>query len=181
MAKFELGKITKKIGSGFTPKGGKSTYCSKGIAFVRSQNILDMQFSKDGLVYISDKQAAKLKNVSIESDDVLLNITGDSVARACIMDSKYLPARVNQHVSIIRCDPNKIKSQYLLYYLQYLKKHLLKMALVGSTRKALTKEEISGLLVELPSIEKQKEITLLLESVRHKIQINKQINDNLAA
>lgn len=181
MAKFELGKITKKIGSGFTPKGGKSTYCSKGIAFVRSQNILDMQFSKDGLVYISDKQAAKLKNASIESDDVLLNITGDSVARACIMDSKYLPARVNQHVSIIRCDPNKIKSQYLLYYLQYLKKHLLKMASVGSTRKALTKEEISGLLVELPSIEKQKEITLLLESVRHKMQINRQINDNLAA
>ena len=31
-----------------------------------------------------------------------LNITGASVARCCIVPEDVLPARVNQHVSIIR-------------------------------------------------------------------------------
>ena len=100
MVKFK--DICTKIGSGATPKGGKEAYCEEGISLIRSQNVLDFDFSADGLAFINDLQAEKLKNVIVEEGDVLLNITGDSVARACMVDKKYLPARVNQHVCIVR-------------------------------------------------------------------------------
>ena len=36
-----LGQVTKKIGSGATPRGGKTVYTSSGTAFIRSQNVYD--------------------------------------------------------------------------------------------------------------------------------------------
>ncbi|MFZ4538935.1 hypothetical protein [Propionivibrio sp.] len=48
-----------------------------------------------------------LAGVAIEAKDILINITGASVARCCMAPERYLPARVNQHVMIIRVDPGK--------------------------------------------------------------------------
>ena len=98
-----LGEITTKIGSGATPKGGKSAYQENGITLIRSMNVHNGMFEYKELAHISDEQATKLDNVVIEENDVLLNITGASVARSCVVPSKILPARVNQHVCIIRC------------------------------------------------------------------------------
>ena len=97
-----LGEITTKIGSGATPKGGKEAYQEEGITLIRSMNVHNGQFEYKDLAHISDEQASKLDNVTIEEDDVLLNITGASVARSCVVPNEILPARVNQHVCIIR-------------------------------------------------------------------------------
>lgn len=80
---YKLGDLTNKIGSGATPRGGKEAYMDSGISLIRSQNVLDFSFSTDGLAFINDAQAKALNNVTIESRDILLNITGDSVARVC--------------------------------------------------------------------------------------------------
>src|SRR5699024_1110871 len=100
--KYKLGDICTKIGSGATPRGGKDAYCNEGITLVRIQNVLDFSFSDNGLAFINEEQAARLNNVEVLSGDILLNITGDSVARACMMEDSFLPARLNQHVAIIR-------------------------------------------------------------------------------
>src|SRR5690606_17552184 len=100
---LRLGDHCLKIGSGATPRGGKDTYLSSGpYALIRSQNVHNAGFSAAGLAFISEAQAQQLRNVEVIADDVLLNITGDSVARACQVDPDVLPARVNQHVAIIR-------------------------------------------------------------------------------
>lgn len=177
MVKFK--DICTKIGSGATPRGGKEAYCEEGISLIRSQNVLDFAFSADGLAYINESQAEKLKNVIVEDDDVLLNITGDSVARACMVDKKYLPARVNQHVCIIRADSQKVVSSYLLYYLQLNKEYLLQLAAGGATRNALTKDMISNLELELPSLDAQKKIVSLLDDIQKRIESNNAINENL--
>ena len=116
---YKLGEVCTKIGSGATPKGGKESYLGGNISLIRSQNVLDFTLSNDGLVYISDEQANKLKNVKVKENDVLLNITGDSVARACIVPNAILPARVNQHVAIIRGNESLILNKFILYALQY--------------------------------------------------------------
>ena len=113
-----LKDVCTKIGSGATPRGGKEAYKETGISLIRSQNVLDYSFSTDGLAYIDDVQARQLENVTVQKDDVLLNITGDSVARACIVNNQYLPARVNQHVAIVRGNSEKILQSYILYFLQ---------------------------------------------------------------
>ena len=173
-----LGDICEKIGSGATPHGGKEAYCLEGISFVRSQNIGDFSFSANGLAHINNEQAKKLSNVELKPNDILLNITGDSVARTCIIDSEYLPARVNQHVAIIRGKKDIVLSSYLLYFLQWKKKYLLQLASAGATRNALTKSMIEQLEIELPTIEQQRKIAGVLDKIQEKIKLNQKINDN---
>ena len=98
---MRLGDICSKIGSGATPRGGKEAYSTSGIPIIRSQNVLDWSFSSNGLAYLNDEQAKTLSNVEVHQGDILLNITGDSVARACIVPSDVIPARVNQHVDLL--------------------------------------------------------------------------------
>lgn len=175
---YKLGDITSKIGSGATPKGGKESYLGGDIALIRSQNILDFAFTNSGLAYINKDQASKLNNVEVKENDILLNITGDSVARACIVPQKILPARVNQHVAIIRGN-DIVDNKYLLYYLQHIKPYLLSLSQGGATRNALTKKMLEDLDIKVPSKNVQNIIVSVLSSLDDKIELNRRINENL--
>lgn len=179
MAIYKLKDICLKIGSGATPRGGKEAYCDEGISLIRSQNVLDFTFLYDGLVHINDQQAEKLSNVEVKPQDILLNITGDSVARVCAVDPSVLPARVNQHVAIIRPDENRVLSSYILFFLQMIKPYLLQIAAGGATRNALTKSMIENLELEVPDILLQKKIVSVLDDIQEKIRDNNEINKNL--
>ena len=175
-----LGDVCTKIGSGATPSGGKEAYKGGDYHLIRSQNVLDFAFSKDSLASINDEQANKLKNVEIIQGDVLLNITGDSVARCCIVPSEILPARVNQHVAIIRPRKEELDNHYLLYYLQHYKRQLLQIASAGATRNAITKAMIENLILPCPkSLEDQRRIASILSSLDRKIELNNKINADL--
>lgn len=176
---YKLGEICTKIGSGATPKGGKEAYLGGETSLIRSQNVLDFSFSWDGLAYINNEQASKLNNVEVENGDVLLNITGDSVARVCKVPDSVLPARVNQHVSIIRGDSSIVLNDYIMYFLLYIKPYLLSLSQGGATRNALTKGMIENISIPLPSLFKQNEIVSILKSLDDKIEVNRRINENL--
>ncbi|MEQ8554571.1 MAG: restriction endonuclease subunit S [Cyclobacteriaceae bacterium] len=148
-----LNELTTKIGSGATPRGGQATYKKSGISLIRSMNVHDNGFNEKNLAFIDTEQATKLSNVIVEEDDVLLNITGASVARCCIVENKYLPARVNQHVSIIRPIRNKIDSRFLHFTLtsKIVKDELLGIGEQGATRQAITKGQLENFKIRLPS------------------------------
>lgn len=148
-----LGDITTKIGSGATPRGGEAAYQNNGIALIRSQNVYDNRFEDDGLAHISDTQADELANVTVEPRDILLNITGASVARCCMVPKRHLPARVNQHVMIIRPDPTLADPSFVLASInsEGRKRQLLSFARAGGTREALTKDIVSNFQIVLPS------------------------------
>jgi type I restriction enzyme S subunit len=161
-----LGELCEKIGSGSTPRGGNEVYKDKGISLIRSQNVLDFDFSYDGLAFIDDIQASLLKNVTVLSNDILINITGDSVARVCMVPESVLPARVNQHVSILRTTEKFLLSKFLKYYLlnPVFKNHLLILANSGGTRNALTKDILENLKILLPPLPEQKKIAEILST-----------------
>lgn len=75
-----LGELCSKIGSGATPRGGNESYKDEGISLIRSLNVYNNEFRRKDLAYIDDEQAAALSNVTLLENDVLLNITGASVA-----------------------------------------------------------------------------------------------------
>lgn len=177
-----LGDYCTKIGSGATPKGGSSVYQDSGeFCLIRSQNIYNEGFNLSGLVYIDKVAATKLKNVEVEENDILLNITGDSVARVCLAPTSYLPARVNQHVAIIRPNPKEFDARFLRYQLasQKMQQLLLNLASAGATRNALTKGMIETFEVSKPPLSVQAGIADMLESLDNKITLNRQINQTL--
>lgn len=176
----KLGDVCIKIGNGATPRGGREAYKQAGIPIIRSQNVLDWSFSKDGLAFIDENQAAALANVEVRPNDVLLNITGDSVARACMVPLSQTPARVNQHVSILRAS-EKLDPMYLLCFMQSQKAHLLKLASSGATRNALTKGMLETLEIELPALSRQRAIASIVGAIQSKVTLNNQINGYLAA
>ncbi|HBR6933286.1 TPA: restriction endonuclease subunit S [Klebsiella pneumoniae] len=175
-----LSALTLKIGSGSTPRGGDSVYISEGTTLIRSQNVYNNEFSTDGLVYIDEKTAEKMKGVSVEKEDVLVNITGDSVARCCLVHDAVLPARVNQHVAILRTNPKKLLPHFLAFYMvsPFMQAKMLSWAGTGGTRKALTKGMLEGFEIPLPPVDVQDKIVQkirtyndLIENNRRRIQL----------
>lgn len=150
-----LGEVTTKIGSGATPRGGKEAYQKEGIALIRSLNIYDYSFEMANLAFINHEQARQLDNVTIQPNDVLLNITGASVCRCAIVPSSLLPARVNQHVAIVRANPASIDPFFLLDSINndHNKQRLLGIAQGGATREALTKDSIAGFPILVPPLD----------------------------
>ena len=151
--------LMSKIGSGATPKGGKESYCDEGISLIRSMNVYNNRFEYKDLAHITDDQAGQLENVTIEKKDVLLNITGASVARCCVVPDDLLPARVNQHVSIIRCK-ERILPEFLccMFTEDNYQRLLWNIATAGgATREAITKQQIEELMLIVPPIDLQRQ------------------------
>ena len=150
-----LADLCSKIGSGATPKGGKAAYFDKGISLFRSMNVFDYFFSYPELAHISQIQANALANVEIQQADVLFNITGVSVTRCCVVPDDVLPARVNQHVMIIRPYKGKNMSYYIMCTLctSENKAKLLGSGQSGSTREAINKQELERFEIPVPSDE----------------------------
>ncbi|EFF8445315.1 MULTISPECIES: restriction endonuclease subunit S [Enterobacteriaceae] len=177
--KLPLKEITVKIGSGSTPTGGSGAYKETGVSLIRSQNVLDFSFTNNGLAFIDEEQAHALRNVIVEPQDVLLNITGDSVARCCSAPREWLPARVNQHVAIIRANPKHLDSLFLKYSLISIKDELLSLSEIGGTRNALTKSMLENLKLFVPSVIEQKAIASVLSSLDDKIDLLHRQNKTL--
>lgn len=172
-----LGDHTSKIGSGATPRGGASVYVDEGIALVRSQNVYDHEFKSDGLARITDEAAHALRGVSLQTGDVLINITGDSILRTTVVPDAVLPARVNQHVSIVRSDG----SMDPLFIQKWLSTPVMKDFMLGlssgATRKAVTKGHLESLPIPVPPFFGQQAIAATLGALDDKIESNRRIID----
>ena len=124
------------------------------------------------------------KNVEVAKDDVLLNITSDSVARVCQVRCDILPARVNQHVVIFRPDPARLDPSFLRYALVVPKMQVKLLSWAGSegTRNALTKGMIESLdIAALSNMHEQKAIAHILNTLDDKIELIRRMNETLDA
>ncbi len=171
-----LKDITTKIGSGSTPIGGKEAYKDSGVTLIRSMNVYDFEFEYKDLAFIDEKQAKKLNVVTIEKDDILLNITGASVGRCTIVPAHLLPARVNQHVAIVRVNKQLADSKFILYCINssVYKNMLLSISDNGATRESLTKETIEKFQILIPSLSTQQRIANILSAYDDLIETNNQ-------
>lgn len=150
-----LGNITNRIGSGSTPRGGKSAYYNEGIAFLRSQNIRNDGLKLEDVAFINDKTHEKMNNTKVFPDDILLNITGGSLGRSTIFPENIGEANVSQHVSIIR-PTIKATNQYLHYcilspYIQ----GLIWGRQVGMAREGLSKKVLELFEIPFPPLKEQ--------------------------
>ncbi len=173
--KVRLGDHASKIGSGVTPRGGQSAYKPEGIPLIRSQNIYLNRFVPNGLVFIDQEQDQKMCNSRVEKGDVLLNITGASIGRVCVVPDQICPANVNQHVSIIRIDI--LNPYYLSFYISNpVFQSFIMDSQSGATRQALTKNMIENFLIPCPPTKIQLKI---VKDILHRIKISEKIITDL--
>ena len=166
--KYQLKDVLSKIGSGATPSGGNQSYKTEGISLIRSLNVHNNEFVYKDLAFIDEQQAKQLNNVTIEENDVLLNITGASVARCCIVPSDVLPARVNQHVSILRPRNELLDCLYLCHYLISCEEQTKLLSLSKSkaaTREALPKNLLEKYMIKLPPLALQQQFAEKIQAI----------------
>lgn len=145
-----LGFMCSKIGSGKTPSGGAETYEDSGVAFLRSQNVYDEELKLSDIVYINHEVDTEMQNSRVKPFDVLLNITGASIGRTCIVPENLPSANVNQHVCIIRLADTSI-SKFVSWVLKapFIKAQI-DAAQSGAAREGLNFDQISKFSFALP-------------------------------
>lgn len=164
-----LGKISLKIGSGSTPSGGNQVYQNFGIPFIRSQNVTDNRLVLDE-THISEDINLKMQGSIVKSNDILLNITGGSIGRTCVVPKNFIIGNVNQHVCIIR-----LKEKYSPRFIQpFLTSHkgqkLIYQGQTGSGREGINFQSIRLFKLNIPSLPEQQKIASFLSAVDEKIQ-----------
>lgn len=159
----KLGYTTSKIGSGKTPTGGATTYLDEGVMFLRSQNIYDDGLRLEDVVYIEETVDEEMENSRVQPLDILLNITGASLGRTCMVPDPFPRANVNQHVCIIR-QGNKERSEFIAWMLKSAGiKAQVENAQTGAAREGLNFVQISKLLISLPPLPEQTAIADFLD------------------
>lgn len=148
-----------KVGSGITPSGGATVYKDSGIPLLRSQNIHNDKLELSDVAFISKEVHDSMSGSKVKAGDVLLNITGGSLGRCYYATEELGEANVNQHVSIIRPHPKKVKTEFLqLLLISEIGSKQIWREQTGSGREGLNGGAIKNFVFPMPTLEEQLEV-----------------------
>lgn len=167
---IKLGDIASKVGSGSTPRGGAEAYTEDGIIFIRSQNVNNNQLLLDDVVYIPEQTHKKMSGSKVVANDILLNITGASIGRSCVVPMNFTEANVNQHVCIIRT-PNDNPRFIQSFLASKDGQNLIDSHQTGSGREGLNFQSIRSFTLNRPCLEEQTQIANFLSAIDQKIEV----------
>lgn len=171
-----IGKLTTKVGSGVTPKGGSDSYKHNGIPLIRSQNVLWGKLDLSDVAFIDNKQHQKMKGSVVKKSDVLLNITGASIGRVAL--SNVDEANVNQHVCIIRAKDILYPGYLKDFLLSFSGQKQIEQCQAGGNRQGLNFEQIKAFKIPVPPIAEQQKIAKILSTWDKAISTTEALIDN---
>ena len=147
--------LASRISSGKTPSGGSEFYVDEGIAFLRSQNVHDDGLRLEDVVFITEAVDQAMSVSRVREHDILLNITGASIGRSCVVPASFRPANVNQHVCVIRLkDLSQVQFIGWVFRAATIKNQI-DHAQNGAAREGLNFEQIGAMTLALPPIGEQ--------------------------
>lgn len=175
-----LKNITTSIQSGNTPKGGKKVYVESGIMLLRSQNVWKNRILVDDIVFIDKETHKKMKNTSLETNDILITKTGrfntenSSLGRAALYTGGNDAANINGHVYLIRLI-NGISHKFVLHILtsdEY-REYIRNICIGGIDKRQINKEHLEEFPIILPPLSLQTQFAnyvTKVEEVKAKMQ-----------
>ena len=158
-----LGDLLNYVGSGVTPRGGKSTYLTSGVLFIRSQNVLWGSCDLSDAAYISPETHAEMSRTAVKQGDVFLNITGASIGRSALY-TETREANVNQHVAILRPNEQLLPAFLTRCLISSFMQRNITTAQTGASREALNYQQIKELEIPLPPLPEQRRIVAELDA-----------------
>ena len=154
--------VSKKITKGSSPNWQGFNYQSEGVLFVTSENVKNGYLDINSPKFLPLGFNQKLKNSVLQDGDILINIVGASISRACRFSGAPWPANVNQAVCILRCN-NDASSEFLLSYFQTSRAvDKLFSSQVESARPNVSLTDIRDFPISLPPLPEQKAIAGVL-------------------
>ncbi len=162
---MQLSDLTRKMGAGSTPKGGKLVYKNSGVVFLRSQNIQNGFFDLEDVAYIGDDINIRMKATQVEAFDILLNITGASLGRSVVAPVNFPKANVSQHVAIIRLKDPRLSSFIHLYILSPYFQNKIQKVQSGISREGLSIRELQKIFIPIVSHEEREQLLKKISSL----------------
>ncbi len=155
--------LISKVGSGVTPKGGSEVYIDSGIPLLRSQNVYNDGLRISDVSFIDEETNLKMKNSQLRPYDLLVNITGASIGRTCIVPPSLKKANINQHIIFLRLKKKKV--DFISYYFKspFIKDYIM-MIQAGTSKEALNMGQMVNIPVIIPSFSEQTQIANYLNS-----------------
>ena len=155
---IRLGEISAKLGAGSTPLGGKNVYQGEGVKFLRSQNVWNDGLHLNNVAYISETIHKQMSGTHVQDGDILLNITGASIGRSCVVPEHLGRANVSQHVSIIRLVDKRLRFFIHLCIISPYVQDSIMQSQVGISREGLSMRNLKEFLLPIPPLDEQNRI-----------------------
>ena len=154
-----------EVGNGSTPSRGNAAYWADGVhPWLNSSSVNQGTITKADQ-FVTDLALHECHLPSLRPGTVLVGITGQGKTRgmSAILD---IDATINQHMAFITPKTTRISPYYLQIYLTAAYSELRAISSAsGSTRAALTCEDIKGFTIVFPPRDEQEH---LLKELRHK-------------
>lgn len=177
-----LEDVTTRITKGESPAWQGFAYQYDGPLFIRSENVLWGRLDAKDANHISREFHGKLSRSQLRASDVLINLVGASIGRACVVPSDLGDANVNQAVGVISPNAGVLDSVYLMrFLLSPPTQDVIHGEKVETARPNISLRDLVGLRVPVPSLEEQRRIVAYLDDLQTKVDRLKALQSQTAA
>jgi type I restriction enzyme S subunit len=164
---MRLEELTTRITKGESPEWQGFTYQDTGPIFIRSENVLWGGIDYREAVHIPPAFHEKLVRSQLRSGDVLINLVGASIGRACVVPSSLGTANVNQAVAVISPMPQTLVSDFLAhFFLSPFAQDLIHGGKVETARPNISLGDLRELEIPVPPLPEQRRIVSELEALQ---------------
>ena len=159
-----LRELSLLITNGNTPKGGSENYVSKGIIFLRSQNVWRNRIDFDDVVYIDEATHADMAKSSVHDKDILITKTGrintenSSLGRVALFRGNDNSANINGHVYLVRLN-GIVVPEYVVAILtgESYRRYIRKVCVGGIDKRQINLDQVEDFPIILPPQEQQEQ------------------------
>lgn len=164
----KLGYIS-RVGNGSTPSRSTIKYWEQGtFPWLNSSKVND-EIITTADQFVTLKALKECHLPILEPGTLVIAITGEGKTRGMAALCK-IEATINQHLAYVKVNESKINPEFLLQYLQAMYSNIrADSSGLGSTKGAITCENIKKFIIPIPSKSEQKNIVAYIENIKLKI------------
>ena len=159
-------------------------FVDDGIPVLNGSNLEGFSLKEESFRYVTEQKADSLGKANAHRGDVVITHRGTLGQIVFIpQNSKFDRYVISQSQFRVKCN-EKVLPEYLVYYFHTkLGQHKLlsNASQVGVPALARASTTFQMIDIDIPSVDIQKKIVDVLETIREKIELNNKINNNLVA
>ena len=167
---IQLGKVTKRFYQGINTVADKLVYHSTGIPILQTKHITSGEINFSSIKYLDESTYLRYKDkFQPQKNDILLSNIG-TIGKSVLVKkpSKYLIAWNIFLISVT----SQLEPRFAHMYLQKLDlENYYENLMTGNATKFVNKTNLSNILLTLPSITEQVEISNVMDSIVKKIEL----------